>query len=208
VTLVKICGMTSPEDGQLAARAGAAAVGMVFWPGSRRCVDVARARRIAAALPPFVLRVGVFVDAPLEEMQRVAEQVELDLLQLHGNEPPELFGELPRRALKAIRVGPSFDEDEVTPYLGCAAGILLDSGAGSLPGGTGESFEWSRARAVRRKAPFLVVAGGLNADNVARAIEELEPDAVDVTSGVEGTPGHKDPLKVWAFLDAVRRTEK
>ena len=204
---VKVCGITSVEDGVMAAGAGADAVGLIFWPKSPRAVDLERARAIAAALPPFVLRVGVFVDATREEIVRAVEAVGLDVLQLHGEEPPESLSGLPRRALKAVRVGPGFKAADALRYQGLAAGILLDTRlpAGGPPGGTGRTFAWSAARAVRERAAWLVLAGGLDADNVGAAIAEVHPDAVDVSSGVESAPGRKDGAKVRAFIDAVRK---
>jgi len=206
---VKICGITSVEDGLVAAQAGADAVGFVFWPGSPRRVDVAAARRIARALPPFVLRVGVFVDARPEEMARAAEEVGLDLLQLHGHEPPETLAGLPRRALKAVGVGEDFVPEQALRYEGCAAGILLDTRSdGALPGGTGQSFDWTRVRSVRERASFLMLAGGLNPGNVHLALTAVRPDGVDVSSGVEAAPGRKDADKVRAFVAAVREAER
>ena len=208
---VKVCGITSVDDALAVARAGADAVGLVFWPGSPRRVDLETARRISAALPPFVLRVGVFVDAPRAELERTAREVGLDVLQLHGQESPEDLAGLPRRVVKAVPVGPGFVPDSALRYAGAADGILLDSrpaGGAGPPGGTGATFDWSLAREVREKVPFLVLAGGLTPDNVARALTAVRPDAVDVSSGVESAPGRKDPAKVRAFLDAVARTAR
>jgi len=206
---VKVCGITSIEDGLVAAQAGADAVGLVFWPGSPRRVDLAAARRIARALPPFVLRVGVFVDARREEMERAVTEVGLDLLQLHGREPPEALADLPRRAVKAVGVGEGFTAEQALRYEGRAAGILLDTRAdGGAPGGTGQSFDWTRVRDVREKASFLMLAGGLNAGNVHRALTAVRPDGVDVSSGVESAPGRKDAEKVRAFVAAVREAER
>jgi len=205
---VKVCGVTSVDDALLAARAGADAVGLVFWPGSPRRVDLETARRITAALPPFVLRVGVFVDAPREELARTAEAVGLDVLQLHGQETPESLAGLPRRVVKAVPVGSGFRVEDALRYADAADGILLDTrppGGGAPPGGTGKAFDWSLARGVREKVGFLMLAGGLTPDNVGKALSAVRPDAVDVSSGVESAPGRKDPLKVRAFLDAVAR---
>jgi indole-3-glycerol phosphate synthase / phosphoribosylanthranilate isomerase len=202
---VKICGITSVEDGLMAAQAGADAVGLVFWPRSPRALGVEAARRIAAALPPLVLRVGVFVDADRDHMAAVAEAVGLDVLQLHGDEPPEALVGLPRRAIKAVRVGPGFDPAEALRYQGRAGGILLDTRVdGGAPGGTGRPFDWAQVRAVREGASFLMLAGGLDPENVRRAVDAVRPDAVDVSSGVESAPGRKDPAKVKAFIEAVR----
>jgi anthranilate synthase/indole-3-glycerol phosphate synthase/phosphoribosylanthranilate isomerase len=203
---VKVCGITSAEDALMAARAGADAVGLVFWPGSPRRVDLETARRISAALPPFVLRVGVFVDAPRDELARTAEAVGLDVLQLHGQEAPETLADLPRRVVKAVPVGPGFRVEDALRYEDAADGILLDTrlpGAAAPPGGTGVAFDWTVAREVRERASFLMLAGGLTPDNVGKALTAVRPDAVDVSSGVESAPGHKDPVRVRAFLDAV-----
>jgi phosphoribosylanthranilate isomerase len=204
---VKICGVTTPEDAVAAAEAGADAVGMVFWPGSPRLVAIDAARAIGAALPPFVTRVGVFRDAERDEMARVADAVGLDLLQLHGDEPPEALDALPRRALKAVRVGETFAPEEALRYEGRAAGLLLDTRASEAPGGTGRTFDWSLARGVRKHARFLLLAGGLGPDNVRAAIRALEPDGVDASSRLEKAPGLKDHARVRAFVEAVRAAE-
>jgi len=202
---VKICGITSPEDAEMAAEAGADAVGFVLWPKSPRHVDAAEARRLGRGLPPFVVRVGVFVDATRDELVRASEEAGLDLLQLHGEEPPSALADLPRRALKAVRVGEGFTAEEALRYEGRAAGLLLDTRALSRPGGTGETFDWTLAREVRKRASFLVLAGGLGPENVAAALKAVQPDGVDVSTGVESAPGKKDAAKVRAFVDAVRR---
>jgi phosphoribosylanthranilate isomerase len=204
---VKVCGITSPEDGLLAAEAGADAIGLVFWPGSPRAVTVEAARRIAEAVPPFVVRVGVFVDASRDEMARAADAAGLDLLQLHGSEPPEACVGLPRRALKAVRVGDGFAPADALRYEGRAAGILLDTGAAAAPGGTGRTFDWTLARGVRERARFLLLAGGLGPDNVRAAIEAVRPDGVDASSRLEAAPGKKDPARVRAFVEAVRAAQ-
>lgn len=201
---MKVCGITSPEDALVAAEAGADAIGLVFWARSPRAVTVEAARRIGEALPPFVARVGVFVDATRDEMARAADAAGLDLLQLHGSEPPEQLAELPRRALKAVRVGESFSPEDALRYEGRAAGILLDTAGAAAPGGTGRAFDWSLARGVRRGARFLMVAGGLGPDNVGAAIEAVRPDGVDASSGLESAPGRKDRARVRAFVEAVR----
>ncbi len=204
---VKICGVTSKEDARLAADAGADAVGLVFWPGSPRHLDVATARGITAVLPPFVLRVGVFVNADRETLARIAEEAGLDLLQLHGDEPPEALENLPRRALKSIRVGPGFAPAEAERYAGSAAGLLLDTRVEGTPGGTGRAFDWSLARGLKERCGFLVLAGGLTPETVGEAIRAVRPHGVDVSSGVESSPGRKDPLKVRAFVEAARSAE-
>jgi len=210
-TLVKVCGITRVEDGLFAAEAGADAVGFVFYPMSPRRVDAAQAATIARALPPFVLRVGVFVDATRDEMAGVADEVGLDVLQLHGDEPPESFVGLPRRAIKAVRVGRGFRDDEALRYHGRAAGVVVDTrllGDTVMPGGTGVAFDWSLVRGLRDKVGFLMLAGGLTPENVAAAIAEVRPHAVDVSSAVERMPGRKDPESLRAFVEAVRTAER
>jgi phosphoribosylanthranilate isomerase len=135
-------------------------------------------------------------------MTRTSDDVGLDIIQLHGAEPPEMVACLPRRALKAIRVGGESVADEVRRYEG--AGILLDTKDGARPGGTGKSFDWQTAQQVRARVAFLVLAGGLTPDNAAAAIKAVAPDALDVSSGVESAPGRKDPGKLKAFFEAVR----
>jgi len=205
---VKICGITTPEDAALAVDAGADALGFVFWPMSPRRVDLARAAAIARGLPPLVLRVGVFVNAPRDEMARVADAVGLDVLQLHGDEPPEALVALPRRAIKAVRVGRGFASVQATRYLGCTAGLLVDTrltgDSSQAPGGTGVPFDWSLVTDLAAKVPFLVLAGGLTPQNVAEAVKVVRPQAVDVASGVETMPGKKDPGRVRAFVAAAR----
>ncbi|MBN2369651.1 MAG: phosphoribosylanthranilate isomerase [Vicinamibacteria bacterium] len=206
--LIKVCGITSIMDAAAATEAGASALGFVFWPRSPRAVDVATARLIIATLPPFVVRVGVFVDATREELARTSAEAGLDMIQLHGDEPPEELHGLPRRALKALRVAAGFALDSVDRYAGRVDGILLDSGAAGVPGGTGRTFDWSLAREVRDRVKRLVLAGGLTPDNVHEALAQVRPDAVDVSSGVETAPGRKNPEKLRAFVEAVRRFEK
>ena len=203
---VKVCGITSPEDAACAAEAGADAIGMVFWPGSPRAVSLERARAIGAVLPSSVVKVGVFVDASRDEMARVADAAGLDLLQLHGEEPPELLAGLPRRALKAIRVGSGFVAEDALRYAD-ALGLLLDTRSAETPGGTGRAFDWSLVRGVRERARFVVLAGGLTPDNLSAALAAVRPHGVDASSGLETAPGRKDPARVRAFVAAARAAE-
>jgi len=209
--VVKICGITSPADARVAVEAGADAIGFVFWFMSPRKVDPVRAAAIVRDLPESVLRVGVFVDAPRDEMKGVADAVGLDLLQLHGDEPPEALVGLPCPALKAVRVGKGFALEEAMRYTDHAAGLVVDTrlpGETQMPGGTGVPFDWSLVKGLADRVPFLMLAGGLGPSNVAEAIRAVRPHAVDVSSGVEGLPGRKDPAKVRAFVEAARAAEK
>ena len=208
--LVKICGITSPEDAQLAVSAGADAVGFVFWLASPRAVEPARAAAIARELPASVLRVGVFVDAPRDAMRRIGDEVGLDLLQLHGDEPLAALSDLPRPALKAVRVGPGFGPEQALRYAERVAGLVVDTrlpGETQLPGGTGVAFDWSLVTGLADRIGFLMLAGGLSPENVAEAVRAVRPHAVDVSSGVERVPGRKDPARVRAFVEAARAVE-
>ena len=208
--LVKICGITSAQDAQLAVEAGADALGFVFFAMSPRKISVERAAEIARAVPKGVRRVGVFVNESPAEMARVADAVGLDLLQLHGDEPPEALAGLARAALKAVRVGKGFAEEEALRYASRAAGLLVDTrlpGETQLPGGTGVPFDWSLVKGLAARVPFLMLAGGLDPANVAEAIRVVRPHAVDVSSGVEALPGRKDPARVRAFVQAAREAE-
>jgi phosphoribosylanthranilate isomerase len=202
--LVKICGITSAGDAALAVDAGADAIGFVFSPRSPRNVSPGHAAAIAREVPGAVLRVGVFVDASADEMKHVAESVGLDVLQLQGEEPPEALVRLPRPVLKAVRVGPAFSPDEALRYVATAAGILVDTRLPGHRGGTGVPFDWSLVNGLAERVPFLMLAGGLAPSNVAEAVRAVRPHAVDVSSGVEGAPGRKDPGKVRAFVEAAR----
>ena len=205
--LVKICGIRSLEDARFAVGVGADALGFVFWFMSPRKVDPAQAAAITAELPASVLRVGVFVDAPRDEMQRICDQVGLDVVQLHGEEPPDSLAGLPRPVLKAVRVGKSFTADDALRYAGHADGVVVDTrlpGETQLPGGTGVPFDWSLVSGLAARVPFLMLAGGLTPENVASAVRAVRPHAVDVSSGVERVPGRKDPARVQAFVEAAR----
>jgi phosphoribosylanthranilate isomerase len=200
---IKICGITNLEDALMAAALGAHALGFVFYPESPRYVSPEAAWRIIAQLPPLVLSVGVFVDAEAEVVRNLAGLAGLDWVQLHGHEPPEYCQNLGHRVIKAFRIR---DEDSLATladYQGAAQAFLLDTYRPDKPGGTGEPFKWSLAREAQTYGP-IILAGGLTPENVTQAIKIAEPLAVDVASGVEATPGKKDPKKLQAFFAAVR----
>ncbi|MGB9825129.1 MAG: phosphoribosylanthranilate isomerase [Desulfofundulus sp.] len=199
---VKICGITDISSALVAAEAGADALGFVFAPSPRR-ITPSLARRICRELPPFITRVGVFVDAPLEEVRAVAEYCGLDVIQLHGNEPPDYCHSLGRRVIKAFRVGVELDPVELARYPVDA--ILLDSYVVGQKGGTGQPFDWQLAASLKIARP-LILAGGLRPDNVGRAVAMVKPYGVDVSSGVEkdGQPGKKDPDKIRRFIAAAK----
>jgi phosphoribosylanthranilate isomerase len=200
VTRVKICGITSAEDARLAAELGASAIGLVFWPGSPRCVGIERAKEIVASLPPFLSAVGVFVNQA-EEAVEIARRVGLSAVQFHGDEPPESYRTLPVRVIKAIAVGDNGSRDAATA-VPASATVLLDAHDPVRRGGTGREIDWTIAAGIARRRP-IILSGGLNPENVARAIETVRPYAIDVSSGVESAPGRKDAAKLRALFDAL-----
>ncbi|MEE4204125.1 MAG: phosphoribosylanthranilate isomerase [Halieaceae bacterium] len=199
---VKICGITSPEDAAAAVEAGADAIGLVFYAASRRAVSPDEAAKIAAAISPLVMTVGLFVNAPTETVLSTLERVPLNLLQFHGDESPEYCREFHRPYLKAL---PVTDSEELRRSMDSypeARGFLLDTAAAGQFGGTGKTFDWALVPSDSPRP--LVLAGGLGPDNVAAAISAVGPAAVDVSSGVESAPGIKDPLKMQKFVAAAR----
>jgi phosphoribosylanthranilate isomerase len=196
---VKICGVTRLEDALQAARLGADALGFNFWPGSKRFLAPAAARSIVERLPPFVTPVGVFVNQPEAEIRRAAEESGVRVLQLHGDEPPELCARLPLPVVKAVRVGGALPLDALRAYP--VAAFLLDAPSAGY-GGSGATFDWSLAEGVAGLGP-LILAGGLTPENVAAAVRRVRPYAVDVASGVESAPGVKDVSKMTRFIAAA-----
>lgn len=201
-TRVKICGITRPQDALAAAQCGADAIGLVFYAPSPRCVTVDLARQILAALPPFISVVGLFVNPSAAEVERLLVALPLDLLQFHGDEPPEFCAQFGRRYLKAIRVRNGLDLAAESARYAAAAGLLYDAYDPFRAGGTGAAFDW-RAIPAGLARPWTL-AGGLHADNVQSALALTQPYAVDVSSGVEAAQGIKDPIKIQAFIKHVR----
>jgi len=198
---VKICGVTRPEDGLLAAREGADAIGMVFWSRSPRAVSISRAREIRAVLPPFVTPVALFVNPSAEEVDTVIAEVRPALLQFHGDEAASFcngFGLPYVKALKVGKGGLGVAELGAHPN---ACGLLLDSHDPIRVGGTGRPFDWSLVPGSLNRP--IIAAGGLTAQNVEEAIRRLRPWAVDVSSGVEHSPGLKDAARLRAFMRCV-----
>jgi phosphoribosylanthranilate isomerase len=201
---VKVCGITRPEDAELAVELGAWALGFILWRRSPRAADPAVAAGIALALRRRVELVGVFVNASLDEIAQAAEALHLSHVQLHGDEGPAFCGEVARRTgakvIKAVRVAGASDFQDLERFH--TDFHLLDTGARGKYGGTGETWDWALAARRRRKIP-AILSGGLTADNVAAGIAAVDPYAVDVASGVEAAPGVKDPDKLAAFMAAV-----
>jgi len=204
-TRVKFCGITTADDARAAARAGADAIGLLFWSQSERGVDAGRAREVAAALPPFVTRVGVFVDPQPEFVEQVLQTVRLDVLQFHGSEQPAECSRYRLPYIKALQVREGVDLHDLATRHSGAQGLLLDAFHAALPGGSGETFDWRLIPADL--ALPVVIAGGLHAGNVGEAIRRVRPWAVDVSGGIESRRGVKDPAKMSLFIDEVRRVE-
>jgi len=202
---VKICGITNPADGVAAAESGADALGFMFYEQSPRRVSVADAVAVIRELPPLVMKVGVFVNAPEEQVFRAIAECSLNLLQFHGSESPEYCRQFGLMSMKAFQIRdadslaalPTYDTDA----------WLLDAYSPSKHGGTGEVFNWDLAIEAQKHGRLVFLAGGLTPGNVAEAVRRVRPYGVDVSSGVEVSPGKKDREKVRAFIEAARSVE-
>lgn len=200
-TRVKICGITRVEDALEAINQGADAIGLVFYAKSPRNVSATQAAEIVSSIPAFVTVVGLFVDAEPAFIQEVLSVVNLDLLQFHGDETPSACRQYSRPYMKAIRVKSGTNLVQYAADYADAKAILLDAFAEGVPGGTGLVFDWSL---IPQNLPLpIVLAGGLNAENVGLAIEQVRPYAVDVSGGVEASKGIKDVAKIAAFMRGV-----
>ena len=209
---IKICGVTSVQDALLCADGGADAIGLNFYSHSPRHLSIETAQRIVAGLPPKVTKVGVFVNATLGDIVHAYDTVGLDIIQLHGDEPPEMINQLEKRPiLKAFRCKTS-DSEVVVGYLrDCRelnahlVGVLLDAYAPGKYGGTGMALDWDSVSDVKSRLEGvpLILAGGLNSENVSQAIQMAQPWAVDTASGVESSPGNKDPNLTRAFIQSA-----
>ena len=204
-TAVKICGITRIEDGVCAAHCGAHAIGLVFYGPSPRHVDPVAAGAIIRALPPFVMSVGLFVDAPPEKVRETIAAAPVQLLQFHGAESPAYCRSFGLPYVKAVRVGAGVDLVQCSRDYSDAKGLLLDALVVGLHGGTGASFDWSL---IPSALPLpVILSGGLDPANVGQAVRRVRPWAVDVSSGVEAAKGIKDPAKIAAFIAGVRNAD-
>lgn len=210
---IKICGITTPEDGQLAAEAGADAIGLNFYAGSPRYVTEATAKKIVESLPAGVAKVGVFVNMPPTNVAAIADRLQLDWIQLHGDELPEAITELaPRPVIRALPCGPG-GLPTVIKYLercralgALPAALLADAVSAGSYGGTGRTAAWGELVGPREwlHGIPLILAGGLTPENVAEAVDTVQPRAVDTASGVESAPGRKLALMLKAFVSAAK----
>jgi phosphoribosylanthranilate isomerase len=199
---VKICGVTSVGDAEEAVEAGADLLGFMFYPGSPRRVTEEMAQTIERRLPPFIIRVGVFADPAPEDVFSAMHKCGLNLLQFHGRETPEFCRQFGMMTMKAFRIRDAESLREIPPYQTDA--YLLDSYVAGKAGGTGETFNWELAVEAAKLGKPIFLAGGLTPENVAEAVRKVRPFAVDVSSGVEQSPGIKDPKKMRDFIAAVR----
>lgn len=200
---VKFCGITRPQDGVTAAQVGVDAIGMVFHEPSPRAVSCAQARAIVQMLPPYLVKVGLFVNAEREVVERTLAEVSIDLIQFHGEESPEQCRGFARPYVKAVRMRAGVSLAEIADRYHDAAALLLDAYEEGRYGGTGNTFDW--VLAVEKCGKPVVLAGGLTPDNVAAAIAMAQPYAVDVSGGIEAARGIKDPAKMQAFMQEVQR---
>ncbi len=201
-TRCKICGITRLEDAQAVAYSGADALGLVFYANSPRAVSAAQAAHILQSLPPFISSVGLFVNAEVDYVKHVIATTKLDLLQFHGEEAPDYCAQFSRPYIKALRMLPNLEVAQTMRAYAGAQGVLLDAYLPGVPGGTGEVFDWQRIPA--HLAGSIILAGGLSPQNVAQAVQQVRPYAVDVSGGVEARKGIKDAQKIQAFVQAVR----
>jgi phosphoribosylanthranilate isomerase len=204
-TAVKICGITRVEDALVAANSGAHAIGLIFYTGSPRLVSRKVAREVVDALPAFVTSVALFVDARQSEIEGVIADVKPELLQFHGNEAPEFCASFGLPYIKAAKVRAGLDLLQYARRYRSAKGLLLDADVDGSHGGTGSTFDWAL---IPDQLPLpVILAGGLQQDNVADAIRRVRPWAVDVSSGVEAAKGIKDAAKIAAFIRGVRNAD-
>ncbi|XGA81323.1 phosphoribosylanthranilate isomerase [Halomonas sp. CH40] len=199
-TRIKFCGLTRRQDVAAAVAMGVDAIGFVMWPDSKRAISVDQLAELAADVPAFVTRVGLFVDQPEDIIAACLPY--LDLLQFHGDESAEVCERYDRPWIKALRMRDGLDLAAAAKRYGNASGLLLDAYRPGVPGGTGDTFDWSRIPANLAKP--VILAGGLVADNAGTAVHQVAPYALDVSGGIESAPGIKDATRMQAFVDAVQ----
>lgn len=203
---IKVCGITRFEDAKVAASIGVDALGFIFYQRSPRYIPPEEAALIIKQLPPFVSRVGVFVDEDQEKVVAIARATGIDTIQLHGTESPRYCSKLPLPIIKAFSIEPDSDLSLLEQYH--VAGFLLDTWASGKRGGTGKTFDWSIARSACIKYGRVILAGGLNPTNIEEALESVHPYGIDINSGVEIKPGIKNPRKMHDAVRIVRAWER
>jgi phosphoribosylanthranilate isomerase len=201
---VKVCGITNAEDAQAAVQGGADALGFIFYPGSPRFIEPEAAAEIVREVPPFVATVAVFVDEAFENIQTILDRTRIGIAQLHGQERPDFCHRLRVPVIKAFRVQDERSLDALPDYRAAASAFLLDSYVPGQHGGTGARFNWNLAVQAKAFGAPIVLAGGLTVRNIADAVAKVSPYGVDVSSGVEVSPGRKDHLKLRDFIALAR----
>ncbi|MEH6581673.1 MAG: phosphoribosylanthranilate isomerase [Halioglobus sp.] len=205
-TRIKICGITRPEDAQVAVECGTDAIGLVFYPDSPRAVSVEQAVACTSMVPPFVSVVALFVNESATVIRRILSSVPVDVIQFHGDESEAFCAQFDRPYIKALRVKSTLNIEAESGAYTSARGLLLDTWQDGVPGGTGKTFDWNLAAGEFK--PPIVLAGGLKPGNVSAAIEQVRPAAVDVSGGVESEPGIKSPKLIREFIAAVRAADQ
>lgn len=205
-TRIKICGITRAEDAKAVVDAGADAIGLVFYPPSPRAVSIQQAQEVVAEVPAFVTVTALFVNPSVEEVQSVLDGVRIDLIQFHGDEDDDFCRQFGHPYIKALRVRQASDVVALCLRFPSALAVLLDSYKPGVPGGTGETFDWSLVPETPPKP--IILAGGLDPDNINHAIDVVHPYAVDVSGGVESAKGIKDHGKITAFVNEVYRVDQ
>ena len=200
---VKICGITSLKDAEMAVNYGASAIGLIFYPDSPRYVDPAKAEQWIDRIPDSVKKVGVFVNEQIDTINNIIRQLKLEFIQLHGNESPELCNEMIRPVIKVFRVGDDFDAIVLNGY--DVHGFLFDTYQKGSHGGTGNCFNWELIAGVKTDTP-IILSGGLTPENVLNGIEAVNPAAVDMNSGVESVPGVKDEEKIKELFSVLEHS--
>lgn len=202
---IKICGITNNEDAQHAANLGADAIGFIFVKDSPRSISLDQAEEISLFLPPFVTVVGVFANADAKFIETAVQRCKLDIIQLHGNEPPNFCLQLPRRVIKTIHINSLEDIQQIPNYQGFASAILLDTKTPNKLGGTGQTFDWGLAIKAKEYELPIILAGGLNTENIKKAIKLVNPYGIDMASGVESQVGKKDYNKLKEAIQIAKK---
>jgi phosphoribosylanthranilate isomerase len=206
-TRIKVCGITCQEDARMAVAAGADGLGFIFVEQSPRLVEPDMVRAITEELPPFVDRIGVFLDEEIDVIKEIVHYCHLTLVQLHGSESPEYCRKISSQVIKAFSIRTESDSEELAAYADAASGFLLDTYHKDMAGGTGKAFDWKLVEQVKPPGP-VILAGGLTPENIGEAIRQVKPFAVDVNSGVEYQPGRKDSDKLKNFAHEVRKADE
>ena len=201
---IKICGITNKEDALDAVSLGADALGFIFHKPSPRYISPEKVEEIVMFLPPFIHVVGVFVNNSKEDIEEIVDRCRLNLIQLHGEESPQFCMEMPRRVIKATRVSEPDDLLSITQYQGVVSSILLDTKVKGVYGGTGKTFDWGLALEAKEYDTPLILSGGINANNIEKALKMVGPYGIDICSGVEKEPGIKDYNKMQELIGAIK----